>query len=480
MPHGFTPRPYQQPLWDAMIHDGFTRAMTVWPRRSGKDITDINIIATKAMQRVGLYFYIAPYYTQVKSIIWNGSDGQGRRFLDYIPVPFIRKKNEAELKLELINGSIIRLCGSDNIDSIVGNNPIGIVLTEYSLHKPEVWHYLRPVLAENGGWALFNGTPRGLNHFYQLLEAAKRNKNWFVQFLTRNDTGVPSLEAIEEDRKSGMPESLIEQEYYCSFTSSSEETLIPLDLIEPCINRAVNHDYVKSSPKIMGVDVAYAEKGDKSVIARRQGSFLLPLDKFQGLDNMSLATRVGNYINDWRPHLVFIDAGRGEGVISRLHQLDFGDIVIPIHFGGKTFSDLYRLKKDEMWGRMKNWFSNPDHLASIPDDVSLITDLSAPRFWVNDKGFIQIESKKQLRSRGFSSTDSGDAVALTFAEDVDSTSTLTRQQKRFGIDSEILDSMVEENRATRERQEYELLGHMDSLGPHPLNPRSPKSGFGAY
>ncbi|MCK5128088.1 MAG: hypothetical protein KAR42_17665, partial [candidate division Zixibacteria bacterium] len=102
------------------------------------------------------------------------------------------------MKIELINGSIIRLCGSDNIDSIVGNNPIGIVFTEFSLHKPQAWEYMRPVLAENGGWALFNGTPRGLNHFYQLFEAAKRDPNWFTQLLTRNDTQVPSLEAIAE------------------------------------------------------------------------------------------------------------------------------------------------------------------------------------------------------------------------------------------------------------------------------------------
>ena len=460
LPFGFVPRPYQQPVWDAIIHQDFRRGITVWPRRNGKDLTDINIVVTKAMQRVGLYFYIAPFATQVRSIIWNGADGSGKRFLDYIPPQLIKKKNEAEMKIELINGSIIRLCGSDNIDSIVGNNPVGIIFTEFSLHKPQAWEYMRPVLAENGGWALFNGTPRGLNHFYQLFEAAKRDPNWFTQLLTRNDTQVPSLEAIAEDRASGMPESLIEQEYYCSWTSSSEETLIPLDLIEPCINREINTDTVSASPKIIGVDVAFAEKGDKAVIARRQGPLLLPLDKFQGMDNMALASRVANYIREWRPKAVFVDAGRGEGVISRLHQMGHGDLVFPVNFGGKTYSSLYNRKKDEIWCKTKNWFNDSVHPPSIPDDGDLIRDLSAPQFMVNDRGFIQIESKLQLRKRGYASTDSGDAVALTFGEDVDDNPILTSDMMEAGIDQDQLNAMVHQ---ADDIDTYDMDNFMDSL-----------------
>ena len=123
------------------------------------------------------------------------------------------------MRIDLTNGSQIKLQGSDQIDRIVGTNPYGIVFTEFSLHKPAAWEYLRPILAENGGWAIFNGTPRGLNHFYNLYQKANADDGWFTQFLTRDDTGVPSLEAIEEDRRSGMPEALIKQEYYCSFMS---------------------------------------------------------------------------------------------------------------------------------------------------------------------------------------------------------------------------------------------------------------------
>lgn len=464
LPYGFTPRGYQQPVWDAMVHYDWKRAITVWPRRNGKDLVALNILTALSMKRVGLYFYIAPYYTQVRSIIWNGSDGDGRRFIDYIPPELIKKKNEAELKLELVNGSMIRLCGSDNIDSIVGNNPVGIVFTEFSLHKPDAWHYLRPVLAENGGWALFNGTPRGLNHFYQLYEAAKRDSKWFTQYLTRDDTAIPTLPAIADDRSSGMPESLIQQEYFCSWTSSSEETLIPLDLLEPAINREVNEDYIDSQSRIIGVDVAFAEKGDKAVIARRQGTLLHTLDKYQGMDNMALASKVATYIDSWRPSAVFVDAGRGEGVISRLYQLGHDNVVFPVHFGGKTYSDLYNRKKDEMWCKTKMWFSHPDHFPSIPDDEELIRDLSAPTFGPDDRGFIKVESKAQLRRRGYSSTDCADALILTFAEDVSLPMPYTEDMRRQGITPQMLESLYA-NRADSGTQQadYNPLNYMESL-----------------
>ena len=219
LPYKFILRDYQIDPWNAFMKPDFKRGILVVPRRNGKDILSWNALIAKAAQRTGLYFYVAPYYNQVRQIIWEGFDWQGRRFLDYIPPELIQNKTKLDMRIDLKNGSQIKLQGSDQIDRIVGTNPYGIVFTEFSLHKPGAWEYLRPILAENGGWGIFNGTPRSYNHFHKLYEAANRDPGWYTQFLTRDDTGVPSLEAIEEDRKSGMPDELIQQEYYCSFMS---------------------------------------------------------------------------------------------------------------------------------------------------------------------------------------------------------------------------------------------------------------------
>ena len=232
LPDGFVPRKhYQAPLWNSVMQPDFMRGMMVWPRRNGKDLTCWNLIVAKAMQRVGLYYYIAPYYNQARQIIWEGIDGGGRRFIDYCPDWLIagqrnKGREKQEMRQRLPNGSMIKLLGSDKIDSIVGTNPIGIVFTEFSLHKRGAWDYLRPVLAENGGWSLFNGTPRGqANEFYELYDLANDPSSaWYLQHLSRDDTGFPSLEAIEEDRQSGMPEALILQEYYTSFLAGNVGT----------------------------------------------------------------------------------------------------------------------------------------------------------------------------------------------------------------------------------------------------------------
>lgn len=224
LPYDFVPREYQEEAWNAFMLPDFRRGMLVWPRRNGKDLFCWNITIAKASQRVGTYFYMAPYYNQARNIIWEGADGKGRKFLDYIPKPFIEgKPAKLDMRIKLKNGSQIKLVGSDNIDAIVGTNPIGITYTEFSLHKRGAWDYLRPVLAENDGWALFNFTPRGMgNEAYEIAAKAMRStSNWFYQHLTRDDTDIPSLEAIEEDRKSGMPEALIRQEYYTSFLSGN-------------------------------------------------------------------------------------------------------------------------------------------------------------------------------------------------------------------------------------------------------------------
>ena len=439
------------------------RGVFVWPRRNGKDMESINILAAKALQRVGDYAYVAPFANQCRGIIWEGNAGTGMRFIDYIPREVVERKLDQSMKLFLKNGSTIQLYGSDNPDALVGRNFVGIVFTEFSLHKDAIWGYLRPMLAENGGWALFNGTPRGMNHFYDMAQMAERNDGWFYQKLTRDDTGFPTMEQIQEERDAGMTESLIEQEFYTSWTSSSEETLIPLDKLEVARNTTLASADFDFAPRIIGVDPAYAEKGDRAVIARRHGRQWLTPIVFQGIDPMALASRVSQLILEWRPNAVFVDAGRGEAVWSRLYQLGHESVVTPIDFGGTTYDRLCHRKKDEMWNRMKNALCHPERPHAIPDDEhteELIRDLSAPTYTLNERAKLVLESKKSLKDRGFRSTDLGDAAALTFAEDFDETPIITQRMKDAGMTPEILQQLAE----TDQEDRYDPMNFMESYG----------------
>lgn len=225
IPHNFTPRSYQVPLYNALVPTaegglGKKRGVVVWHRRAGKDKTFVSIMAREACKRVGSYFYILPYYKQARKIIWEGMDKTGFPMLDHFPKQLITKRNNQEMILELANGSIVSFLGSDNIDSIVGTNPVGVIFSEFSLHKVAAWNYLRPILLENEGWALFNGTPRGKNHLYQLYMAALDNPEWFVDLRTIDDTKVLTHEQVEEEVENGMPRALAKQEFFCSWDAA--------------------------------------------------------------------------------------------------------------------------------------------------------------------------------------------------------------------------------------------------------------------
>lgn len=215
LPHKFNPRPYQLPIlkaWDS----GLKRFILVWHRRSGKDKTIVAQFPKKMFERIGLYFYFLPTYTQADKVIWKGADKDGFRFIDHFPKELIKNKNDTEMRIELVNGSIVQFVGADNIDRIVGTNPVGVIFSEYSLMKSNVWDFIRPILAENGGWAGFIFTPRGMNHAWNLLQMAKNSADWFVQILTVDDTKAISKEVLDQERAE-MPQDLFEQEYYCKF-----------------------------------------------------------------------------------------------------------------------------------------------------------------------------------------------------------------------------------------------------------------------
>lgn len=226
LPHNWTPRNYQMRAWQYMQgpEEG-KRAVEVWHRRAGKDLFAINLVATKVPERVGTYWHLLPTYKQGRGIVWNGFTRDGRAFLDHFPPDMVTSKNGTEMRITFYNGSNYQVVGTDDVNSLVGTNPIGCVFSEYSLHDPAAWDYIRPILAENGGWALFIYTARGKNHGWHMLNMAKKNPKWFHEVLvagsngTKRPDGTPVIsdDIIQDERDAGMSEEMIQQEFYCSF-----------------------------------------------------------------------------------------------------------------------------------------------------------------------------------------------------------------------------------------------------------------------
>lgn len=206
-------REYQSPLVRYM-RGGGKRAVWVAHRRSGKDVTCWQYLVEASIQDKGTYYYCLPEFAHARRVIWEGMLNDGMRFVNLIPKVLVKATNDSQMKIELVNGSIIQLVGSDQYDRLVGTNPKGIVFSEYSITHPMAWQILRPILAANGGWAIFNGTPRGKNHFHEILEMAKKDDTWFWSVDTAATTGVLSKDVLDKE-KAEMDIDVFNQEYFC-------------------------------------------------------------------------------------------------------------------------------------------------------------------------------------------------------------------------------------------------------------------------
>lgn len=224
LPYRYTPREYQLPAWRAM--DDLKRVLMVWHRRAGKDKICFNKLICRAAETMANYAYYFPTAKLGRKALWKNVDMKhGMRVIDHIPKELLRKPpNETEMMIELINGSTIQVLGTDNLD-VVGGNYFGVVFSEYQQQNPLAWDLTRPILAENGGFAWFNGTPRGENHLFDMLKTNSGNAAWFTQVLLVDDTHAITLEDIDEERRSGMSDALIRQEFYCDFSAPNERAV---------------------------------------------------------------------------------------------------------------------------------------------------------------------------------------------------------------------------------------------------------------
>lgn len=241
LPNDWVARPYQQPVFQHMLQGGLERkrGVLVWHRRAGKDSFCLNFSAVASQIRVGTIWHMLPTLKQGRKVIWEGIDKFGRRMIDQaFPKEMRAGKNDSDMMIKLKNGSVYQVVGSDNYDSLVGTNPVGVIMSEYSIADPAAWDYLRPILAENDGWALFIYTPRGKNHGKELYDVSQKisSDKWYSSLLTVDDTfdhdGRPIIlpEHIQEEREAGMSEEKIQQEFYCSWDSGMEGAFYTAEL----------------------------------------------------------------------------------------------------------------------------------------------------------------------------------------------------------------------------------------------------------
>jgi hypothetical protein len=117
--------------------------------------------------------------------------------------------------------------GSDRYNSLVGAGVAGVVFSEWALANPSAWGYIRPMIEENNGWAVFITTPRGHNHAKAMYDMARHNPRWFAEISTVANTGALSPAQLDESLREYVAlygeevgRAQFEQEYHCSFNAA--------------------------------------------------------------------------------------------------------------------------------------------------------------------------------------------------------------------------------------------------------------------
>jgi len=220
---GFVPRPHQVEILQSLKRFN----VVVCHRRFGKTVAFVNLIIDKGL-RLGKknpqFAYMAPFYGQAKRVAWE-------YFKEYgLKIPG-STANEAELRIDIprpggADGSSepdkirMMLLGADNPGALRGLYLDGVVLDEYGEMTPDVFNQvIRPALSDRLGWAVFTGTPKGQNHFADILEHGRSDSTWYTSVFRAEDTGIIPKAELEAARALMSEEEFL-QEFQCSFTSA--------------------------------------------------------------------------------------------------------------------------------------------------------------------------------------------------------------------------------------------------------------------
>lgn len=251
----------------------------------GKTLSALNQAWMSAACKQGRYMIVFPQYRQAKDTIWN-------QYLHYIPKGIVQSTNATDLtitlkyienpvELKMPDGKIlygeahnpnmppstIELKGSEDADKLRGMKAQGIIFDEYAIQDPENWATVfQPMLSTTNGWAAFISTPKGFNHFYDMVRYAETHDDWFISKATWRDNPHVDPKFIETVKKEAQEKgemSAFMQEYELEFRSVE-------GAVYPEFNRDLHvvkpQDVPTDGTVYCGIDFGWAEDHPTAVV----------------------------------------------------------------------------------------------------------------------------------------------------------------------------------------------------------------------
>ena len=354
---------------------------------------------------------------QLSDVLWTEIDRWARNMPQAFKDLLEFKSDKISLKGATDSFAVARTSRRENPESLAGfHSPHMLFVVEEASGVPNViFETASGALSTPGAKIIMCGNPtRSDGYFYDAFHS-DRDK-WHCITVSCEEGEYVDPKFIDEmAQKYGAESNVFKVRVLGEFPTQSDDVLLPLHLIEDAVTRDVEAG--PTTPVVWGLDVARFG-GDRSALAKRQGNVLVePIKTWQNKDLMELAGIVLSEYDavpySMRPQAIYIDAiGLGAGLADRLRELDMPAVAVSVSETA-SLKDRFNRLRDELFWSCREWFEARD--CHIPDDGTLMAELSGIRYKYLSTGKLKVESKDEMKRRGQRSPDVADAFVLTFA-----------------------------------------------------------------
>ena len=290
---------------------------------------------------------------------------------------------------------------------------IVLIFDEASAIDDVIWQVAEGALTDEDTeiiWLAFGNPTQNTGRFRECF--GSRKHRWYTyQIDSRNVEGTNKDQIAKWITDYGEDSDFVRVRVRGEFPRAGSQQLISSeDVAYARKYRAAGYETL---PKVLGIDVARFGD-DETSFAHRQGRFSTILSKHRGLDVAQVTAQAIAYITEHEYDAVVVDSdGIGAPVYDNLKFRGYGKRLFDFH-GGKPANNhaAYFNRRAEVWGTMRDWLKAG---AQIDDDPELEQDLIGPQYGFSAQNQLQLEKKDDMKVRGLSSPDDGDALAMTFA-----------------------------------------------------------------
>jgi len=407
----YKPRPYQQKLEEGLW--GYRFLTAVCHRRFGKTVAAAIWLIKEALAGGSDFrgYYIAPNQKQAKRVVWSYFKTFLANFGNLVGF------NETELRIDMPNGGQIFLVGSENVEALRGIYIDASVMDEMASWVNSSYAFyevLYPAMQDRQGKALIIGTVKGLDMFFDFYKLGQDDQfpEWNSVIFKASETGIFTDDQLRQMRilmERKTPGSF-DREMECNFFAKTSEVLITPEEYYQALERKLAPGATRHHPLIYGYDPGYTI--DPASLVKRKGPVMFKPIRLKNKDSIYQADFLyEEYLKD-KPQFIYIDAGQGEGVITRLRSKGLEHVVIPVWFNGHSPKPSCANKRAYMYLEYKNWLG----WGSVPDDDGLLKQSTNQLLDKADtSNRIKLMNKRKIAELIGGSPNDSDSAALTFA-----------------------------------------------------------------